>query len=74
MASDSQGGTEVAAADRSAVLGKAATLRKGSTLELREAVKDVVDLAVDGVLQRIRWRTRALEDGPPERIYAQEEG
>jgi hypothetical protein len=47
--------------------------RHGSTPELREAVKDAVDLAVDGVLQRIRWRTRALEDGPPERIYAQEE-
>ena len=48
--------------------------RHGSTPELREAVKDAVDLAVDGVLQRIRRRTRALEDGLPERIYALEEG
>jgi|UniRef100_A0A804R8V6 hypothetical protein len=47
--------------------------RHGSTPELRQAVNDAVDLAVDGVLQRIRRRTHALEEGLPERLYAQEE-
>ncbi|XP_062205950.1 probable xyloglucan galactosyltransferase GT19 [Phragmites australis] len=47
--------------------------RHGSTAEMRGAGKDAVDLAVDGVLRRIRRRVRALEDGQPERIYALED-
>ncbi|KAK3157089.1 hypothetical protein QOZ80_2AG0116020 [Eleusine coracana subsp. coracana] len=47
--------------------------RHGSSEELREAVKDAVDLAVDRVLRRIRWRTSALEEGRPERMYTQED-
>ena len=47
--------------------------RHGSTEELREAGKDAVDLAVDGALRRIRRRVRALDEGQPERIYAQED-
>ncbi|EMS47196.1 Xyloglucan galactosyltransferase KATAMARI1 [Triticum urartu] len=47
--------------------------RHGSTAELREAGNDAVDLAVDGALRRIRRRARALEEGQPERIYAQED-
>ncbi|KAL6641439.1 hypothetical protein ACP70R_019620 [Stipagrostis hirtigluma subsp. patula] len=48
-------------------------MRHGSAAELREYGKDAVDLAVDGVLRRIRRRARAIEDGGPERIYAQED-
>ncbi|TVU08457.1 hypothetical protein EJB05_41862, partial [Eragrostis curvula] len=44
--------------------------RHGSTAELREAAKDAVDLAVEGVLRRIRRRVRALEEGRPDAIYA----
>ncbi|XP_051195698.1 probable xyloglucan galactosyltransferase GT19 [Lolium perenne] len=47
--------------------------RHGSTTELREAGKDAIDLAVDGVLRRIRRRVLALDQGQPERIYAQED-
>jgi hypothetical protein len=47
--------------------------RHGSSEELREAEKDAVDLAIDGALRRIRWRTRALEGGRPERIYVQQD-
>jgi hypothetical protein len=47
--------------------------RHGSSEELREAEKDAVDLAIDGALRRIRWRTRALEGGRPDRIYVQED-
>ncbi|KQJ97744.1 probable xyloglucan galactosyltransferase GT19 [Brachypodium distachyon] len=47
--------------------------RHGSTAELRRAGMDAVDLAVEGTLRRIRGRTRALEDGQPERIYALED-
>ncbi|XBJ24870.1 hypothetical protein VPH35_002650 [Triticum aestivum] len=47
--------------------------RHGSTAELREAGNDAVDLAVDGALRRIRRRARALEEGQPEGIYAQED-
>ncbi|KAL6905308.1 hypothetical protein ACP4OV_002909 [Aristida adscensionis] len=47
--------------------------RHGSTTELREAEKDAVDLAIDGVLRRIRRRAGALETGRPDRIYAQED-
>ncbi|KAJ1292619.1 hypothetical protein BS78_01G003800 [Paspalum vaginatum] len=47
--------------------------RHGSTADLREAGKDAIDLAVEGVLRRIRRRTRALQDGSPERIYEQED-
>ncbi|CAN6283993.1 unnamed protein product [Urochloa humidicola] len=46
--------------------------RHGSAAEMREAGKDAVDLAVDGVLRRIRRRTRAQE-GWPESIYAMED-
>ncbi|WVZ61353.1 hypothetical protein U9M48_011248 [Paspalum notatum var. saurae] len=47
--------------------------RHGSAADLREAEKDAIDLALDGVLRRIRRRTRALEEGSPERIYEQED-
>ncbi|CAN6311970.1 unnamed protein product [Urochloa humidicola] len=47
--------------------------RHGSAAEMREAGKDAVDLAVDGVLRRIRRRTRAQEEGWPESIYAMED-
>jgi hypothetical protein len=47
--------------------------RHGSSEELREAGKDAVDLAVDGVLRRIGRRVLALDEGQPERIYAQED-
>ncbi|CAL4932184.1 unnamed protein product [Urochloa decumbens] len=47
--------------------------RHGSAAELREAGKDAVDLAVDGVLRRIRRRTRAQEEGRPESIYTMED-
>ncbi|CAN6288829.1 unnamed protein product [Urochloa humidicola] len=47
--------------------------RHGSAAELREAGKDAVDLAVDGVLRRIRTRTRAQEEGRPESIYTTED-
>ena len=46
--------------------------RHGSTDELKGVVKDAVDLAVDGVLRRIRRRMRAQE-GLPDRIYAMED-
>ncbi|KAF8728058.1 hypothetical protein HU200_018634 [Digitaria exilis] len=47
--------------------------RHGSTAELRAAGKDAVDLAVDGVMRRIRRRTRAQEEGRTETIYAMED-
>ncbi|CAD6209092.1 unnamed protein product [Miscanthus lutarioriparius] len=43
--------------------------RHGSAADLREATKDAVDLAVEGVLRRIRRRVSALESGHPDAIY-----
>lgn len=47
--------------------------RHGSAADLRESTKDAVDLAVEGVLRRIRRRVSALEDGHPDAIYELED-
>jgi hypothetical protein len=49
--------------------------RHGSAAELRDSTsyRDAVDLAVEGVLRRIRRRVSALEDAQPDAIYGLED-
>lgn len=47
--------------------------RHGSEADLRESTRDAIDLAVEGVLRRIRRRVSALESGHPDAIYELED-
>ncbi|XP_073000959.1 probable xyloglucan galactosyltransferase GT19 [Typha latifolia] len=46
--------------------------RHGSSEDMRKT-KDAFDLAIDGVLRRIKRRVRAIEDGGPDRIYYEDD-